>query len=28
MASLESGEHWAWCYEDERFVPIHRSVEP
>jgi hypothetical protein len=27
MASLESGEHWAWCYEDERFVPIHQRVE-
>ena len=24
MASLESGEFWAWCYEDERFVPDPR----
>ena len=21
MASMEPGENWAWCYEDERFVP-------
>lgn len=26
MASLETGEHWAWCYEDERFVPLHKHV--
>jgi uncharacterized UBP type Zn finger protein len=26
MASLEPGEHWAWCYEDERFVPFHKHV--
>jgi low temperature requirement protein LtrA len=22
IASLETGEHWAWCYVDERFVPV------
>ena len=27
MASLESGENWAWCYEDERFVPLARHVK-
>jgi low temperature requirement protein LtrA len=26
MASLERGESWAWCYEDERFVPLPRKV--
>ena len=27
IASLEKEENWAWCYVDERFVPLHRSVE-
>jgi low temperature requirement protein LtrA len=27
MASLEEGENWAWCYTDERFVPLPRKVE-
>ena len=28
MASLEDGDHWAWCYTDERFVPLaHRIGE-
>lgn len=27
MASLEPGENWAWCYADERFVPLPRKVE-
>jgi low temperature requirement protein LtrA len=28
MASLEDGDHWAWCYPDERFVPlVHRIAE-
>src|SRR5215218_2928267 len=26
MASLESGEYWAWCYDDERFVPDPRPT--
>lgn len=26
MASLEPGETWAWCYTDERFVPLPRKV--
>jgi low temperature requirement protein LtrA len=26
MASLEPGEYWAWCYVDERFVPLPRKV--
>jgi low temperature requirement protein LtrA len=26
MASLEPGESWAWCYADERFVPLPRRV--
>jgi low temperature requirement protein LtrA len=26
MASLEAGENWAWCYIDERFVPLPRKV--
>jgi len=25
-ASLEEGENWAWCYADERFVPLPRKV--
>jgi low temperature requirement protein LtrA len=29
MASLEEGEHWSWCYVDERFVPLaHRIGKP
>jgi hypothetical protein len=27
MASLEPGENWAWCYEDERFVPLRHHIE-
>lgn len=27
MASLEPGESWAWCYADERFVPLPQKVE-
>jgi low temperature requirement protein LtrA len=27
MASLEKNETWAWCYVDERFVPVTESVE-
>ncbi|MEZ5347529.1 MAG: low temperature requirement protein A [Pyrinomonadaceae bacterium] len=27
MASLEPGENWAWCYLDEKFVPLDRQVE-
>ena len=26
MASLEEGEHWAWCYADERFVPPPKRI--
>ncbi|MEP6900552.1 MAG: low temperature requirement protein A [Actinomycetota bacterium] len=26
MASLEPGENWAWCYVDEKFVPLPRKV--
>lgn len=26
MASLEEGEHWAWCYTDERFVPAPKRI--
>ena len=26
MASLEEGESWAWCYTDERFVPLPMKV--
>ena len=25
-ASLETGETWAWCYVDERFVPLDQNV--
>ena len=25
-ASLETGETWAWCYIDERFVPLDHNV--
>ena len=28
QASLETGEQWAWCFVDERFVPIDREVTP
>jgi low temperature requirement protein LtrA len=27
MASLETGEHWSWCYIDERFVPLTSAVK-
>lgn len=27
IASLESGEHWSWCYIDERFVPLLKPVK-
>lgn len=26
MASLEPGESWAWCYTDERFVPLPHKL--
>lgn len=26
MASIEPGETWAWCYSDERFVPLPSKV--
>ncbi|MEO8043175.1 MAG: low temperature requirement protein A, partial [Acidobacteriota bacterium] len=26
MSSLEDGESWAWCYTDERFVPLPEPV--
>lgn len=26
MASLEDGEHWSWCYLDERFVPLAHRI--
>ena len=26
MASLEKGDSWAWCYTDERFVPLPRRI--
>ncbi|MFL6468356.1 MAG: low temperature requirement protein A [Pyrinomonadaceae bacterium] len=26
MASLEDGDNWAWCYSDERFVPLTRPI--
>ena len=26
MASLEEGEHWSWCYVDERFVPLAHRI--
>jgi low temperature requirement protein LtrA len=26
MASLEPGENWAWCYVDDRFVPLEQQV--
>ena len=27
IASLETNEDWAWCYPDERFVPLPQRVE-
>lgn len=27
MASIEPGEHWSWCYVDERFVPLTTPVK-
>lgn len=26
IASLETDENWAWCYPDERFVPLPKKV--
>jgi low temperature requirement protein LtrA len=26
IASLEPNENWAWCYEDERFVPLVQPI--
>ena len=26
MASLEAGDNWAWCYTDERFVPLRQHI--
>lgn len=26
VASLEANENWAWCYADERYVPLKQSV--
>ena len=26
LASLEPGERWAWCFVDERFVPLDREI--
>ena len=26
MASLEAGDNWAWCYADERFVPLPQHL--
>jgi low temperature requirement protein LtrA len=26
MASLEDEDNWAWCYEDERFVPLAERI--
>jgi len=26
IASLEANENWAWCYADERFVPLAKRV--
>jgi uncharacterized UBP type Zn finger protein len=26
IASLETNENWAWCYPDERFVPLPNPV--
>ncbi len=27
IASLEAAESWAWCYIDERFVPVITPIE-
>ncbi len=27
IASLEAAENWAWCYADERFVPVITPIE-
>jgi low temperature requirement protein LtrA len=27
IASLEATENWAWCYADERFVPVITPIE-
>lgn len=27
IASLEAAENWAWCYVDERFVPVITPIE-
>ena len=27
MASLEDDDHWAWCYTDDRFVPLAQVIE-
>jgi hypothetical protein len=27
ILSLEQDETWAWCYEDERFVPFAKEFE-
>ena len=27
IASLESEENWAWCYKDERYVPLLATIE-
>lgn len=26
MASLENDDHWAWCYTDDRFVPLAHRI--
>ena len=27
IASLEAGESWAWCYVNDRFVPLESKIE-
>ena len=27
MASLEDDDHWAWCYTDDRFVPLAHEID-
>ncbi len=27
ISSLEPGENWAWCYADEKFVPLMQTFE-
>ncbi|HMJ07845.1 MAG TPA: low temperature requirement protein A [Pyrinomonadaceae bacterium] len=27
MASLEPGEHWSWCYIDEKFIPVPENTK-